>query len=121
MKYAMVIHRTEEHRDLPSEAEVDFDVVVRWWADLRARRKVVASAALGPAGDTTSVSWRDREPIVTDGPYIEAKEAVGGFVVLEVESLEEAVEIASGWPMKTGLRIELRPVVEGETRPFIGA
>jgi hypothetical protein len=59
------------------------------------------------------VSWRDRAPIVTDGPYVEAKEAVGGFVLLDVESASEALEIARSWPGRGGIRIEVRPVVEG--------
>ena len=63
--------------------------------------------------DMRGVSWRDRAPIVTDGPYVEAKEAVGGFVLLDVESAAEALEIARSWPGRGRIRIEVRPVVEG--------
>jgi hypothetical protein len=51
---------------------------------------------------------------VTDGPYIEAKEVVGGFSVLEAATIDEAVEIASTWPgVDRGLvTIEVRPVVQ---------
>jgi hypothetical protein len=113
MKYALVIVTSEGEREPPSEAEREFDGLIRWWADLRERGKVVASVKLGPARAASTVSWRDRVPLVTDGPYVEAKEAVGGFVLLDVESAAEALEIASSWPGRGRIRIEVRPVVEG--------
>jgi hypothetical protein len=111
MKYAMVIVRSEEWVPM-TEAEREFHSIVHWWADLRARGKVLAEANLAPPESTTNVTWRGDQPIVTDGPYVEAKETVGGFVVLDVESEAEAVEIAGSWPRRVGIRIELRPVRE---------
>ncbi len=93
-----------------TEAEREFLSVVGWWAELKATGKVVASAVLGPPETTTSVTWRSDLPIVTDGPYLEAKETVGGFVLLDVESVAEAIEIAGSWPYRRGIRIEVRPV-----------
>ena len=58
------------------------------------------------------MSWRGQVPIVTDGPYVEAKETVGGFVLLDVDSEAEAVGIASCLPNKVGTRIEVRPTLE---------
>jgi hypothetical protein len=116
MKYAMVIiesaEEAEESEEL-SEAERDFDSLVRWWADLRARGKIIASARLAPPSTATSVSWRGQTPIVTDGPYLEAKEAVAGFAILDVDTEAEAMEIVSSLPARLGTRIEVRPVVEG--------
>ena len=111
MKYAMVIIESDEQWEAMSQAQREFDSLVRWWADLRARGKIAASARLAPPQTATTVAWDGQAPIVTDGPYIEAKETVGGFAVLEVESQAEAIEIASSWPSKVGFRIELRPVV----------
>jgi hypothetical protein len=55
----------------------------------------------------------DGKPVVTDGPYLELKEVVGGFIVLETEDIDEAVAIAATWPSLTGSSsIEVRPVVE---------
>jgi len=56
------------------------------------------------------VSWRAQVPIVSDGPFLESKETVGGFAVLEVESKNEAIAIASSWPSQARFRIEVRPV-----------
>jgi hypothetical protein len=111
MKYAMVIVRSDDEWKPLSEIEREFDSVVRWWADLRARGKIVSAVQLGPPREVASVSWRGGAPIVTDGPYVEAKEAVGGFVLLDVESAAEAAEIAASWPHRPGIRIEVRPAV----------
>ena len=54
----------------------------------------------------------DGKPVVTHGPYLELKEVVGGFVVLETEDIDEAVAIAATWPTLTGSSsIEVRPAV----------
>ena len=53
---------------------------------------------------------RDGRPIVTDGPFVETKEAVGGFDIIECGSLEEAVEIASRHPVAQTGTIEVRPL-----------
>jgi len=57
-----------------------------------------------------SVRVRNGKPMVTDGPFIETKEAVGGFDLIECRSLEEAVEIAAGHPVARTGTIEVRPL-----------
>jgi len=109
MKFAMIIVESEEDPEVPSNAEREFDALARWWADLQAQRKVLASGKLAPGRTAHTVSWRDQAPVVTDGPFIEAKESVGGIGILEVESEAEAIEIAKTWPAKVGYRIEVRP------------
>jgi hypothetical protein len=55
------------------------------------------------------------EPVVTDGPYLELKEVIGGIVVLECDTIDEAVEVASDWPPAGGMStIEVRPVMVRE-------
>lgn len=124
MRYALVIVAPEEEWDPSAEAQREFDSLVRWWAGLQERGTVVASARLAPPRTASTVSWRDRAPVVTDGPYVEAKEAVAGFIVIDVGSEAEALEIAGSWPGRAGLRIEVRPVAgpgavtqPGETPP----
>jgi hypothetical protein len=112
MRYAMLIVEPDQQSEELSDAERDFDALVRWWADLRARGKVLASARLAPPRTATSVSWHGQVPVVTDGPYVEAKESVAGFVLLDVDTQAEAVEIARSWPGRAGVHIEVRPVVE---------
>jgi hypothetical protein len=49
------------------------------------------------------------EPVVTDGPFIEAKEQIGGYASIEVEDLDEALRMAKSWPGRGS--VEIRPVV----------
>jgi hypothetical protein len=74
----------------------------------RAGEKIAGGAELAPTQSATTVRVRDGEAIVTDGPYAETKEALGGFYLLDVESLEEAAELATGIPAAAHGAIELR-------------
>jgi hypothetical protein len=115
----MVILETGERDAKQSEAERDFDALVRWYAELRSQGKLVASARLASARSATAISWRGQQPIVMDGPYVEAKESVGGFIILDVATEAEALDIACSFPARDGARIELRLVVE--TPPAVEA
>ena len=64
---------------------------------------------LAPPRRGRSVRVRDGKTMVTDGPFAETKEAVGGFDIIEAGSLEEAVEIAAGHPVAQIGTIEVRP------------
>jgi len=111
MKYAMVILRDEEEWQPLKPEQLDFELTAGWWAGLKG--KVTASARLGSRDQSTTVTWRGEQPVVTDGPYIEAKETVGGVVVVDVDSVQEAIELATTFPNRVGIRIEVRPVLEG--------
>jgi hypothetical protein len=54
----------------------------------------------------------DGKPVVTDGPYLELKEIVGGLVILNADSIDEAVEVAATWPMSGSGSVEVRPIIE---------
>jgi hypothetical protein len=82
----------------------------RWLNDLQARSIWVTGDQLAPPRHARSIRVRDGKTIVTDGPFAETKEAIGGFDIIECGSLEEAVEIGAGHPgAKTGT-IEVRPI-----------
>jgi hypothetical protein len=84
-----------------------------WLDELQARRAWITGDQLAPPRRARSVRVRGGRPIVTDGPFVESKEAVGGFDIIECGSLDEAVEIASRHPVaKTGT-IEVRPLWGG--------
>ena len=119
MKAALIIVATKEAPQSLSAAEKDFSVLAEWWADLRRRGRVVASGKLAPRETARTVSWRNSVPLVMDGPFAESKESVGGIVILEVASEDEALEIAKSWPCASGYLIEVRalqePLVDGGT------
>ena len=112
MKFALVIVEDEEARQAAGSVEVEFDSLVRWWAGLRSRANIVASARLTPKGTAHTVSWRDGRPLVTDGPFIEAKESVAGILIVDVAHETEAIDLAQSWLAKEGFKIEVRAVQE---------
>jgi hypothetical protein len=82
---------------------------VPWLDDLQARGIWVTGDQVAPPRRARSVRVRDGKTMVTDGPFAETKEVVGGFDILECGSLEEAVEIAAGHPIAQMGTIEVRP------------
>ncbi|MGZ8600953.1 MAG: YciI family protein [Actinomycetota bacterium] len=71
-----------------------------------------AGDALVDVDQATSVRVRDGERLVTDGPFAETKEALGGYYLLEVDNLDDAIEAAAACPGARNGTIELRPVAE---------
>ena len=111
MTYALVILQNDSEWETMSDAEKEFDALVQWWTDLRTRGVILDGVQLAPSRTAQTVGWNDRQPIVTDGPHIEAKESVGGLAILNVASQEEAVEIAKTWPSHRAIRLEVRAIV----------
>src|SRR5919108_3857563 len=79
--------------------------------ELKEAGAYVAADALQPVGTATTVRVRDGEQLLTDGPFAETKEQLGGYYIVDVDSIDEAIQWASKIPSaKTG-SIEVRPVV----------
>ena len=93
----------------PDPAEAYEPESFPWLDDVQDRGKWVTGDQLAPPRRGRSVRVRDGEVVVSDGPFAETKEAVGGFDILECDSLEEAVEIAAGHPLAQIGTIEVRP------------
>jgi hypothetical protein len=79
--------------------------------ELQSAGKMVAGDALQPITTATSVRVRDGETLTTDGPFAETKEVLGGYYLIDVESLDEALEWAAKIPGAAHGTIEVRPVV----------
>jgi hypothetical protein len=67
---------------------------------------------LHPTSSATSLRTRDGKSLVTDGPFAETREQLGGFFLIEAENLDEAIEIASQIPAGRWGTVEIRPVME---------
>ena len=86
----------------------------RFSAMLRERDAIVLGEALSGPEETRTIRFDDDgSPLMTDGPFLEAKEALGGLYVLECGSLDEAIELAKGVPRSPGLVAELSPIAGG--------
>ncbi len=81
-----------------------------WLDDAQARGAWVTGDQLAPPRRARTIRVRDGKTLVTDGPFAETKEAIGGFDILECGSLDEAVVLASGHPLAGAGTIEVRPL-----------
>ena len=91
----------------PAPDEIDVDA---WVDEMDGRGARLIGERIRPDRESTTVRVRDNKVLLTDGPYVETKDLVAGFDVLECADLDEAVEIASKHPMaRDGGVLELRP------------
>jgi hypothetical protein len=74
----------------------------------------LGAAQLAPTGDATTVRLRDQETLVTDGPYAEVKEALGGFYLFDCDSLDEALDWAAKIPGAERGAVEVRALYVDE-------
>jgi hypothetical protein len=79
---------------------------------MRNRNAYVFSEAIGGAATATTVRVRDGVTMLTDGPFAESKEVMGGFYILDCKDLDEALELAAQMPDASGLGVEVRPVMQ---------
>ena len=115
MKYLLLVcwdtGRMNDQADPdPSEVAAAEEEGFPWVDDLQARGIWITGDQLAPPRRAKSVQVRDGKPLVTDGPFAETKEAVGGFDLIDCGSLEEALEIAASHPMAQAGTIEVRPL-----------
>jgi hypothetical protein len=89
-------------------AMTDYEQSGKWFEKYSKAGKVVGGEELQGPSSATTVSRKDGKVTVTDGPFIESKEIIGGFAIIEVSDLDEALDMAKEWPGT----VEIRPVVD---------
>jgi hypothetical protein len=112
MKYVILIAGDESKAPTdPAEAGAWYSDISAWYDKWTAAGKIADG---GHQLDAPSTARTVRSTGITDGPFIEAKEVVGGYSVLEADTMDEAVELAASWPgvSEGRITIEVRPVVE---------
>jgi hypothetical protein len=114
MKYMMLIAGNEDlwaGRSAEENAAL-YERIGRWWGEESAAGRIIDGHELEPSPTATTVRIAlDGSTTVTDGPFIEGKELIGGFGVLDVANLDEALKVAASWPVP-GDVLEIRPIVE---------
>jgi hypothetical protein len=83
-----------------------------WTEELDRRGMLRAAAGLRPASDATTLRVRDDEVLLSDGPFAETKDQIGGFSLIECADLDEALELAARHPWAKVGQIEVRPVFQ---------
>jgi len=95
------------------ESKALYGRIGTWWDEQQRSGRIVDGHQLEPASTATTVRIdRNGGATVTDGPFMEGKEMVGGYGILDVADLDEALAVASSWPAPDVL--EIRPVVRGD-------
>lgn len=113
MKYMLLIRPDHDYPDgVPDEM---IRKTVAWVADVKARGVHLTGGALHPPAESTAVRRIGAKIVTTDGPFAESKEQMGGFDLIECDTLEEAIEIAAGHPVAEAGMVEVRPMVEDLT------
>jgi len=117
MKYILLIHHEEaldedEQKHLLAES-------IQLTHQLHARGQYLDAAPLQPVSATMSVMVRDGKRIVTDGPFAETREQIGGYFLIDANDLDEAVDIAGRIPSARIGTVEVRPVREVEGLPAV--
>jgi hypothetical protein len=113
MKYLMLVCWDDERMNAqtePDPADAQDTESFPWLDDVQARGIWVTGDQLAPPRRARTIRVRGGKTLVTDGPFAETKEAVGGFDILECASLEEAVETAAVHPIAQMGAIEVRPL-----------
>src|SRR5262249_54230833 len=111
MKYVLLIYM-EENALSQTEREECYMESAQVAQQLHAEGKFLATAPLHPVSTSTSVRVREGKRLVTDGPFAETREHLGGFFMIDAKDLDEAISIAGRLPGAKAGTVEIRPVIE---------
>ena len=114
MKYMLLIYEDEKGWANFSEADQQkmFGEYMQFTKDIRESGHYQSGAPLQPTASATSVRLRNDKRVVTDGPFAETREQLGGFYLVEAKDLDEAIGMAARIPSSKRGTIEVRPLVE---------
>lgn len=111
MKYMLLIYGDEHILD-DKEREKCYQESTQLAHELHSARQYIAASPLQPTSTAVSVQVRQAKRLVTDGPFAETREQLGGYFLVEAKDRTEAIDIASRIPMARLGTVEVRPVIE---------
>jgi hypothetical protein len=123
MKYLLLLNNTTEQarswETLSDEeaARIRAEEIPKWgelFAWVEQKGIEVDGLELDLPSKSKTVRVRDGEALVTDGPYVETKELVGGYFLVELDDLDQAIELAARVPVARKGSVEIRPLIEAE-------
>ena len=115
MKYLCLAYEEEAKLNGMTRGEWDAlrEETLSYLAELQTRGHVITAEALKSTQAASTVRVRGGRVTVTDGPFAETKEQLGGFFMITARDLNEAIQVASTWPSARFGSIEVRPIEEG--------
>jgi hypothetical protein len=111
MRYMLLVYQTEQALD-ETEREKCYAEGIQLIQEINAKGQYLAAAPLHPTATATSVRVRDGKRLVTDGPFAETREQLGGYFLINAQNLDEVIGIAARIPGARRGTIEIRPVIE---------
>jgi hypothetical protein len=121
MKYMLLTYLDEKAwlALTPEEQHTEMETCGPHVQKLIASKKLVDGAPLHPTTSATTLRLRDGKRLITDGPFAETREQLGGYTIIEADNLDDALAIASGFlvPSRLKFSIELRPIVQLSEMP----
>ena len=113
MKYMLQIYGNITREQFAAMSDDERNALYQAWGEVNQTPGITPGMELADPATATTVRVQDGQTLTTDGPFVEVKEALGGFLVFEADDLDAAIELASRIPTaRMGGAIEIRPVVE---------
>lgn len=113
MKYIVLINQPQAAREWRSRPADEQASIQAAWGEFVQTPGVTPGEYLEPPETATTVRLAEGETLITDGPYVETKEALDGFCTIEASDLDAAIELAKKVPsLRAGGCVEIRPVVD---------
>ncbi len=116
MKYMLLIYGEEGALD-ETQREQCYQESAQYAHQLSSKGQYIGASPLHPTSTATSVRFRDGQYVVTDGPFAEVREQLGGYFLVDAKNLDEAIKIAAGVPGGRFGTVEIRPLVEIDGLP----
>ena len=114
MRYMLLIGSDDKMQDQAPPPKAQMDAMIqghmRFGEELRAKGKMVVADRLRPESDASRVRLRGGQRQVMDGPFAETKEALGGFYLIDCDSMKEAVEWAKKIPLREDGHVDVFPI-----------
>lgn len=113
-EFMMIICEDETVRAKRSQGEIDETMgkIGAWWGEHAQAGRITGGQRLQPAATAKTIHLENGSgTFVTDGPFVESKEVVGGYGILNVSDMKAAVELAKSWP-GVNMSIEIRPIMD---------
>ena len=111
MKYMLLIY-LEENAISESERTACYEKSIALTQELASRGQFISANPLQPVSTATSLRVREGRRMITDGPFTETREHLGGYFLVDARDLNEAIDIASRIPGAKFGTVEIRPIVE---------
>jgi hypothetical protein len=116
MKYMMLIYFDEKTLD-QTQRQHCYEDSAQFAHKLQAKGQYLAAAPLHPTSTATTVRAHDGKRVVTDGPFAETREQLGGYFLVDAKNLDEAINIAANIPAGKWGCVEIRPLIEVASLP----